>query len=261
MFPSTPGLACSTMPFPVRARTAPATNRRHFNEAARMSHSVKQHLRLEIEAYDRTIRRWIPGYEQALKQAAREVARVQPRRVLDLGAGTGAVAEAILESAATATVELLDVDPEMLVQARVRLKRFGERARYRRQSFLDPLPECDAAAASLALHHVPDMTEKSRLYRSILKALAPGGVLVNADVTMPSGEPRRSEDYAKWAAHLVSCGIGEDRAYEHFREWAGEDTYFPLEMELEAMTEAGFDATCTWQDTPNSLIIGRKPTA
>ena len=224
-----------------------------------MSHSVKQHLRLEIEAYDRTIRRWIPGYEQALRRAAREIARAQPRRVLDLGAGTGALSEAILNEAPTATVELFDVDEDMLAQARVRLKRFGKRARYRRQSFLDPLPQCDAAAASLALHHVPAMTAKAQLYKRILKALAPGGVLVNADVTMPSGGPRRSEHYAKWAAHLVSCGIGEDRAYEHFREWAGEDTYFPLEMELDAMTEAGFDANCAWQDIPNTLMIGRKP--
>ena len=224
-----------------------------------MNHSVKQHLRLEIESYDRTIRRWIPGYEQALTRAAREIARVRPRRVLDLGAGTGALSEAILESTATAAVELLDVDGDMLAQARLRLKRFGERARYRRQSFLDPLPECDAVAASLALHHVPAMTEKTRLYKSILKALAPGGVLVSADVTMPSGEPGRSGDYAKWAAHLVSCGIGKNRAYEHFREWAGEDTYFPLEAELEAMTEAGFDASCAWRDIPNTLMIGRKP--
>ena len=224
-----------------------------------MSHSVRQHLRLEIEAYDRTIRRWIPGYEQALRRVAREIARARPRRVLDLGAGTGALSEAILTEAPTASVELLDVDGDMLAQARVRLKRFGERARYRRQSFLDPLPECDAVAASLALHHVPAMSAKAQLYRRILNALAPGGVLVNADVTMPSGEPRRSEDYAQWAAHLVSCGIREDRAYEHFREWAGEDTYFPLEMELEAMTEAGFDAACAWRDIPNTLIIGRKP--
>lgn len=224
-----------------------------------MSHSVRRHLRLEIEVYDRTIRTWIPGYEQALKRAAEEVARMNPRRVLDLGAGTGALSEAILEQTAAATVELLDLDEEMLDQARVRLKRFGERVRYRRRSFLDPLPECDAAAASLALHHVPLMTEKTQLYERILGALMPGGVLVNADVTMPACEPRRSEDYAKWAAHLVSCGIGKDRAYQHFGEWAGEDTYFPLEMELEAMTEAGFDAACAWRDIPNTLIIGRKP--
>lgn len=225
-----------------------------------MSHSVKQHLHLEIEAYDRTIRTWIPGYEEALGRAAGEIGSIRPRRVLDMGAGTGALSEAILASVATATVELLDVDEEMLAQARVRLKRFGERARYRRRSFLDPLPQCDAAVASLALHHVPVVADKIQLYKRIFKALAPGGVLVNADVTMPADEPHRSEHYARWAAHLVSCGIAEDRAYEHFKEWSGEDTYFPLETELEAMAGAGFDAECIWRDIPNTLLIGRKTT-
>ena len=226
-----------------------------------MSHSVKRHLKLEIESYDQTIRTWIPGYEQALRHAAREVASVGPERVLDLGAGTGALSEAILEQTGRATVELLDVDAEMLAQARVRLERFGPRARFREQSFLDPLPECDAAAASLALHHVPAAADKAQLYRRIHAALAPGGVLVNADVTMPADEPRRTEQYATWAAHLVSCGIEENRAYEHFEEWAGEDTYFPLEVELKAMREAGFKARCAWSETPNTLLVGRKPAA
>lgn len=74
-----------------------------------MSHSAKQHLRLEIEAYDRTIRRWIPGCGLALKRTAREVARAQPRRVLDLGAGTGALSEAITEAGFDATCAWQDI--------------------------------------------------------------------------------------------------------------------------------------------------------
>ena len=34
-------------------------------------------------------------------------------------------------------------------------------------SFDAPLPECDAAAASLALHHVPTMERKRALYERI----------------------------------------------------------------------------------------------
>ena len=29
-----------------------------------MSHSVRNHLRLEIDSYDKTIRQFIPGYEK-----------------------------------------------------------------------------------------------------------------------------------------------------------------------------------------------------
>ena len=54
-------------------------------------------------------------------------------------------------------------------------------------------------------------------------------------------------------------GIDERRAYEHFEEWAGEDTYFPVEAELEAMTAAGFVVCRAWTDTPNTLLVGTKP--
>ena len=60
----------------------------------------------------------------------------------------------MLEHERVGSVEAIDIDPEMLAQARIRLKRFGTRARFRRCSFDAPLPKCDAVATSLALHHV-----------------------------------------------------------------------------------------------------------
>ena len=122
-----------------------------------MSHSVRNHLRLEIDSYDKTIRQFIPGYEEGLTWAAREIVGIRPTLVLDLGAGTGALAEAMLEHEGVGVVEAIDVDAEMLDRARIRLKRFGVRARFQRCSFESPLPECDAVSACLALHHVPTM--------------------------------------------------------------------------------------------------------
>ncbi len=223
-----------------------------------MNHSVRQHLQLDIEAYDASIRAFVPGYEAMLRRAAEVVVGVKPERVLDLGAGTGALAEAILEASDGAVVELVDVDGEMLDRAEARLRRFGARARLRQQSFNEPLSSCDAVAASLALHHVPDIAEKTALFARIAQALGPGGVFVNADVTMPVAAAERAADYATWAAHLVACGIPEARAHQHFEEWSDEDTYFPLGRELQAMGEAGFDAECVWRQTPSTVLVGRK---
>ena len=223
-----------------------------------MSHSVRRHLHLEIDKYDEIIRQFIPGYDRMLEQAARAVALREPERVLDLGAGTGALSEAILDKCGGSVVELIDVDDEMLGRARARLQRFGDRVHLRRQSFYDALPRCNAVAASLALHHVPDMNAKAQLYARIHEALTPGGVFVNGDATMPDDASRRAEDYAAWAAHMVSRRIPETRAYRHFDAWSDEDTYFPLERELEAMTRAGFDTRCVWSRTPISVLVGRK---
>lgn len=221
-------------------------------------HSVRRHLRVAIDEYDATIRQFIPGYEEMLRTTARELAPVSSGLVLDLGAGTGALAEAILETSQSGTVELVDVDAEMLEQARTRLARFGDRARFTEASFLEPLPRCDGVAASLALHHIPELDAKRALYRRIHDALQPGGLFVNADATMPTEPAAREATWRGWADHLMSHGIDEQKAFEHFEEWSEEDTYFPLEDELAAVAAAGFETECVWLEVGIAVLVGRK---
>lgn len=224
-----------------------------------MSHSVRRHLHIEIAAYDTAIRRWIPGYETMLEHAASAVAAPAPARVLELGAGTGGLSARILAYPEVGAVELLDVDPEMLDQARVRLAGFADRVRFTVGSFTDPLPPCDAAATSLALHHLPRLEDRIAVLRRVFEALPPGGVLVNADVMMPTGGPGRDAAFAAWAAHMARSGIDGERARAHFAEWAEEDTYFPVEEELAALGAAGFEATCVWRDEPTTVLVGTRP--
>ena len=224
-----------------------------------MSHSVRRHLRVEIDAYDRDIRRFVPGYDAMLRVAAGAVAAAGSGEVtLDLGAGTGALSEAILERDGSGVVELLDADPEMLARARARLAGFGARARFREGSFDDPIPPCDAVAASLALHHIASMDDKRALYRRIHDALPPGGVFVNADATMSAAPQERDAVRRGWVAHMESHGIDAAQAYRHLEEWSEEDAYFPLEDELAAMTEAGFDARRIWSEAPVSVLVARR---
>ena len=227
-----------------------------------MSHSVRTHLGVEVAAYDEAIRRFIPGYDVMLSVAAEQVAAARPRRVLDLGAGTGALSQAVLERAAldgfAPTATLLDVDGEMIDQARVRLVRFADRIGFLQQSYHDPLPCCDAAVASLALHHVPLMSEKRRLYKRVFNALPAGGVFVNADAVMPADAAGQAATYDRWAAHMVAQGVARERAFEHFAEWADEDTYHPMEEELAAVHAAGFHAECAWREGPMAVVVGRK---
>lgn len=223
-----------------------------------MSHSVRSHLQLEIEEYDATIRRWIPGYETMIRTAAEAVASIRPERVVDLGAGTGALAEAILEDERVGRVELLDIDPEMLDRAKGRVARFGPRAVPVLRSFDAPLEGCDAFSASLSLHHIPTMEAKRHLYARLFEALPSGGLFANADATMPADGPERAALFDAWADHQVANGIERDQAFANFESWAGEDTYMPLEAEVEALRSVGFRAERVWNEGPIGVIVATK---
>ncbi|MEM7414477.1 MAG: class I SAM-dependent methyltransferase [Gemmatimonadota bacterium] len=224
-----------------------------------MSHSVRSHLSLEIDEYDASIRRWIPGYETMLTVAAEQVADRGPHRVVDLGSGTGALSEAILGHASVGHVELLDVDPDMMARARSRLEHFGSRVSFSLQSFDEPFAPCDAFTASLSLHHIPTIEEKARLFERAFEALEPGGLLVNADCCMPAEAAAREGRYRHWAEHQMAHGISVEEAYENFRSWAAEDTYLPLDDELAALRAVGFSAERVWNDGPIGVVVAAKP--
>jgi tRNA (cmo5U34)-methyltransferase len=179
--------------------------------------------------------------------------------VLDLGAGTGALSAAVLAGLPGARVTLVDVDTEMLDEARRRLAPFAERVRFREASFLDPLPAADAMVASLALHHVHDLDAKTDLYRSIHEALVPGGVFLNLDAAITEGARLNAMTFDRWAARMAEQGMTDAEARGHFAAWAAEDRYFPLDEELAALRRAGLaEVECFWRRGSSAICCALK---
>jgi tRNA (cmo5U34)-methyltransferase len=177
--------------------------------------------------------------------------------VLDLGGGTGALSAAVLEGLPGVRVTVLDIDRDMLGEARRRLARYGDRVAFEAGSFFDPLPTADAVVASLALHHVRDLATKTTLYRSIHDALAPRGVLLNLDSAVTEDATLNALLFTRWAAGMAEHGITDAHARAHFAAWADEDRYFPLDTELNALREAGFDEVeCFWRRGPSAITCG-----
>jgi tRNA (cmo5U34)-methyltransferase len=209
-----------------------------------MSHSVERHLAVTAADYDVEIHRFIPAYDAMLDELVEALASLLPGsagpRVLDLGAGTGALSARIAARVPAASLTLLDADPAMLAQAEQRLALHRARATFVQGSFFDPLPTCDVAVASLALHHVRDLDEKGALYRNVHRAIAPGGFLLDADVTMPNAPALADRTWRRWAAHLVAHGDTEAQAYARFADWAKEDRYCGIDEDLSLLRAAGF---------------------
>jgi SAM-dependent methyltransferase len=207
-----------------------------------VEHRVAGHLGVAADEYDRTIRTFIPGYERMIATVVHWLDGHVPADglVVDLGAGTGALGAAVLEALTDVRVELVDIDPNMLEVAATRCAAHAGRFRVRHARFQDELPRCHAVVASLALHHVATHGEKRELYRAICDALEPGGVVVVADALVYPDGPERRRMIEDLFAHMAEHGISLSEAEAHLGQWAQEDVYVPLPVELGLIADAGF---------------------
>ena len=208
--------------------------------------------------YDEARRKLIPEYDRFYGAAVDALALLgrPPGRVLDLGAGTGAMAAAVLERHPEAEVVLLDGAPGMLDLARERL---GDRADYLLGDLTDELPDgpWDAIVSALAIHHLTDAAKQS-LYDRARAALTLDGVLVNAE-QVAGPDPMWTALYRRRHEHRAH-DLGASREDWHQAVERMElDELAPVETQLRWLREAGFEhADCVWKDLGLAVLVGRR---
>ena len=212
--------------------------------------SAAQHLGIDLREYDARIRTFIPGYDAMLDAAAASL-RGDERLIVDLGIGTGALAERCLRRIPAARVVGIDVDRAMLQAAAARLR--GRFEAHRGSFVRADLPRCDAVVASLALHHVRTKPAKRRLFERVRRALRRGGRLVTADCC-PAADPAiRAHDDDRWRAFMRRRYTARQTA-AYLNAWSHEDVYVPLPEELKLLSDAGFRPDVTWRDGDFAVI-------
>jgi tRNA (cmo5U34)-methyltransferase len=157
--------------------------------------TVGEHFDEWAPSYDAQIREMVPRYDEIHETLLALLALRPPRRVLDLGAGTGYTLARVLERFPDAAGVALDVSPEMLERAAQRLADLGGRVDLRLTDIASPTIEgrFDAIISILAVHHLyPD--EKRHLFSRIWEHIEPGGVFLLADYFRPALD-RLSELY------------------------------------------------------------------
>lgn len=194
------------------------------------------------ETYDSMRRKLIPSLDLLYESAADAVAASVPKgaRILDLGAGTGLLSEAVLRRAPASRLLLMDHSESMLEKARQRFTRMP-RVDIAPGDLRDPLPDgpFNAVISSLAIHHLPH-EEKQDLFRRIARVLTPGGVFVNVEqIAAPTEQIEVVYDRRHEAHVLRSQCPAEEWAAG--RERMKLDICADLETQLAWLRQAGFD--------------------
>ena len=219
--------------------------------------SATSHLGIKFGSYDATIASLIPHYRDLLQAAADvidAVARTSPA-VVDLGTGTGALAQQILKVRPKARLIGIDADAAMLQAAERRLR---GRIQIVEEDFEHArIPRCDVVSASFSLHHVATGRRKAAIYRRAFGALRHGGMLVSADCFLASSTTLQTRHRQAWLRHLERK-YSHQKAERFLRTWAKEDVYFTLDRELELLKDAGFSVEIPWRKDSFAVLVGLK---
>jgi ubiquinone/menaquinone biosynthesis C-methylase UbiE len=118
-----------------------------------------------------------------------------PKRVLELGAGPGLLAEAVLRRCPLESYTLFDFSIPMLELSRERLASFPAanfvHGDFKAPGWLETLTgPFDAVLAMQAVHEIRHKRHVPTLYQQVRSLLRPGGSLLVCDHTPPSDSPR-----------------------------------------------------------------------
>lgn len=199
--------------------------------------------------------------QQEILLALLREAAVGEGGVLDLGVGSGLVAEAVLDALPQATLLGIDLSDAMLELARTRLDRFGPRVHLVRHDLADvrdlalPAGRYAAAFSVQTLHHLSDQEKEAAIAWSA-GVVESGGLIVIVDrVAVP--ESLFDEFAALW--RRIDPAVPPTYA-EYEKQLAhGGDRPATVHDQLSWLQNVGLDAMCVHAYGNRVVLVGRKP--
>ena len=186
---------------------------------------------------------------------------------VDLGAGIGAAARAVLDHYPHATAVLAEYSPQMMAEGRRALAPYGDRWTYvefdlARGPWPTWIPEqVDAVITSLCVHHLPD-ERKQQLFAEVLVRLAPGGWFLNFD-PVRAEDPLVAAAWERTSERLDPTEVAKraHRTAEEQHRYENHIRYMsPLPRQLDFLRGAGFEAIDVfWKELDYVIYGGRRP--
>lgn len=202
-----------------------------------------------------------------------------PFFLVDAGGGSGRLVERVLDRFSQARALVLDQSESFLELARQRLAPSGNRVHFNHARLQDDwtgqLPRTpDAIVSMSAVHHL-DHDEKRAFYQRCYDALAPSGILINADEVRAVGADTYLAQLKTWAAHMqrgIDAGQIPEPMAEAIRKWrnrnidqfgapkqSGDDCHETVARQLNMLRASGFaKVEVPWHKEMWAVMLGIK---
>ena len=204
--------------------------------------SIEDQFNAIAQEYDANRKKFIPCFQDFYESTTKFIVSniAEPRRVLDLGAGTGLLTYFWYKECPSAEYMLVDAADEMLGIAR---KRFCgmDGVSFRLSDYSKSLPDksFDVIVSALSIHHL-EQTDKRKLFESIYEKLPDGGLFVNYDQFCAGSDEMDRWFDSYWEGQLANSGLTR-HDIERWKERR------KLDRECSVEEEAGMLSACKFK--------------
>ena len=185
----------------------------------------------------------------------------QPSKVLELGAGTGALTQKLLERFPLAHVTGVDLSAEMLANARHKLAFAGSRVTLLEtdMSAADLGSGYDAIVSSIAFHHVPPR-RKAALIAELYQGLQQDGAIVIGDTFKAANAEFGERLRQRTEQRLLQQGETQDSiAARRQRSTHSGGSSVRVRDYERWLSRAGFESVdCVWKQFNLGVVYGEK---
>ena len=223
--------------------------------------SIKGAFDKAAKEYDATRKQLIPCFDDFYGTALEIITLLDnaPKKVLDLGAGTGLFASLVAQCYPNAEFTLYDLSDAMLEQAQQRFADVDTQIAYVVKDYAaEPIDgHYDLIISALSIHHLSD-AQKEALFHKLFLSLNDNGLFINADQVL--GEtPAIDKIYRElWLQQIKANGVS-DTTLASALERMKEDKMSTLSQQLSWLQNAGFsDVNCWYKSLSFAVYSGRK---
>jgi tRNA (cmo5U34)-methyltransferase len=214
------------------------------------------------DEYGLAIQRCVPRYTEmlwAIFEYLPDSLR-QPKRVLELGCGTGNLSELIARNFPNARLTLVDLSDSSLRTCRSRMPTSAQveyvHRDFRELVFADN--QFDLILSTISLHHL-NSTEKQRLFANGYDWLSAGGMLSYGDQFSALAADVYQRHMENWKAYTQSAGASEKEWQMWMDHQEKQDFHDSLPDQLEWLRKAGFEnVDCTWRHLLWTVVQARR---
>ncbi|MCM1235080.1 MAG: class I SAM-dependent methyltransferase [Ruminococcus flavefaciens] len=222
--------------------------------------NIEEQFNLIAKEYDSNRKKFIPCFDDFYKNTTEFIAANvdTPKRIIDLGAGTGLLTYFWYLQYPNSEYILVDIADEMLNVAR---KRFDsiKNISYQTENYTHKLPNTtfDTVISALSIHHLED-TKKIKLFSKIYDNLPSGGLFVNYDQFCAEQPQMNNWFNSYWENQLTHRGL-TDKDISLWKERRKLDKECSVEQEITMLKKCNFNiAKCVYSYQKFSVIVAIK---